>query len=309
MKIENLMTEKRNPASMELDTLSTLNILELINDEDRQVAFAVKEKLIDIGRVIDIIQARLRIGGKLIYIGAGTSGRLGVLDASECPPTFGISDDKIIAVIAGGDQALRVALEDAEDNSTQGINDIAKQQVGKLDVVIGIAASGRTPYTIGALKEARNRGAVTACIVCTPDSEMEAITDYPIVIKVGPEVVTGSTRMKAGTAQKMVLNMISTASMVKIGKVYSNLMVDVMASNEKLRKRAKLIVAEAAGVDVESAEEALIKYGTAKEAILGLLTGAEQGEIKYVLQINDGHLRQALDHFMSRLGDEGHSKS
>jgi len=304
MEIGNLLTEKRNPASMDLDTLSTRQIVGLINEEDGRVALAVQRKLGDIGELVDVIHARLLSGGRLIYIGAGTSGRLGVLDASECPPTFGIPAEQIQAIIAGGDRALRIAFEDAEDDSLQGAKDIAAKQIGESDVIIGIAASGRTPYTIGALEEAKKRGAATACIVCTPASEMEAVADYPIVIEVGPEVLTGSTRMKAGTAQKMVLNMISTATMIKLGKVYSNLMVDVVASNEKLRKRAVHIVAEAAGVDRAEAEEALSTYGSTKKAIAGLMTEADQPEIERVLQLKEGHLRETLDCLKSLKGGE-----
>lgn len=304
MQIENLLTEKRNPASLDLDTLSTHEIVALINDEDKQIAHAVRNKLDDIVKMVDAIHLNLLSGGRLIYIGAGTSGRLGVLDASECPPTFGVSEDQIKAIIAGGDSALRIALEDAEDDSAQGAKDIALQKIGESDVVIGIAASGRTPYTIGAMIEAKKRGAATACIVCTTDSEMETVADFPIVIETGPEVLTGSTRMKAGTAQKMVLNMISTATMVKLGKVYSNLMVDVVPSNDKLRKRAALIVAEAAGVKSTEAENALLLYGSPKKAIAGLMTSADKTEIERVLHMKKGHLRETLTYLKSFKGGE-----
>lgn len=304
MQIENLLTEKRNPASLDLDTLSTHEIVALINDEDKQIAHAVRNKLDDIVKMVDAIHLNLLSGGRLIYIGAGTSGRLGVLDASECPPTFGVSEDQIKAIIAGGDSALRIALEDAEDDSAQGAKDIALQKIGESDAVIGIAASGRTPYTIGAMIEAKKRGAATACIVCTTDSEMETVADFPIVIETGPEVLTGSTRMKAGTAQKMVLNMISTATMVKLGKVYSNLMVDVVPSNDKLRKRAALIVAEAAGVKSTEAENALLLYGSPKKAIAGLMTSADKTEIERVLHMKKGHLRETLTYLKSFKGGE-----
>lgn len=304
MDINNLLTEKRNPSTTDIDRKTAYEIVKIINEEDRKVAVAVEDKIFEISNLVEVIHNNISKGGRLIYIGAGTSGRLGVLDASECPPTFNTKGDEVLAIIAGGDHALRFALEGAEDDSVQGANDIANHQVREKDVVIGIAASGRTPYTIGAMKEAKKRGAITGCIVCTPKSRMGEIADHPIVIQVGPEVITGSTRMKAGTAQKMVLNILSTASMIKMGKVYSNLMVDVVASNEKLRERAKYIVAEATGVDIEVASNALIEIGSTKGAILSLLTGEKRTVVEAALSKNNGNLRIALDQLKYCSGGE-----
>lgn len=299
MELDKILTEKRNPLTKEIDRLTSYEIVKLINEEDKKIADAIEDKLPAISDLVDVIHNKLNAGGRLIYVGAGTSGRLGVLDASECPPTFSTEEDQVLGIIAGGNHALRFAMEGAEDDKIQGEEDIAVHQVTEHDVVIGIAASGRTPYTIGAMEEAKKRGAVIGCVVCSPSSEMEAIADHPIVIEVGPEVITGSTRMKAGSAQKMVLNMLSTASMIQLGKVYSNLMVDVMASNEKLRERAKFIVAEATGVDMESAGMALAEHGSTKGAILSILTGVEGSLIDVTLTRNNGHLRKSLEELKS----------
>ncbi|WP_433744318.1 N-acetylmuramic acid 6-phosphate etherase [Falsibacillus pallidus] len=294
MNLQNIMTEKRNPSTMEIDQLSSMEIIQKINDEDQKVPMAIEAILPVIAKVVDAIVKGMKNGGRLIYIGAGTSGRLGILDASECPPTYGTSPEQVLAIIAGGDHAIQYAMEGAEDSIEGGEQDIINANVGQNDVVVGIAASGRTPYTIAAMKKAKELGAVVAAVVCSPNSPMEQAADFAIVAEVGPEVVTGSTRMKAGTAQKLILNMLSTASMIQLGKVYSNLMVDVMASNEKLRERAKLIVAEAAGVDVKEAEEALKEFGSAKPAILSLVTGLKGKEVLDLLEKHDGHLRAAI---------------
>lgn len=299
MEFYEIHTEKRNPLTTEIDTLNTIDIVNMINNEDKKIAVAVEEKLVEISNLVDTIHTKLAEGGRLIYVGAGTSGRLGVLDASECPPTFSAETDQVLAIIAGGTHALRFAIEGIEDDKNQGKNDIATHRIGEDDVVIGIAASGRTPYTIGAMEEAKRRGGVVGCIVCSPNSEMEAIATHPIVIEVGPEVLTGSTRMKAGSAQKMVLNILSTASMIKLGKVYSNLMVDVMPTNEKLRERAKYIVAEATGVNMESAEKALVENSSTKGAILSILTKVEGHLIEETLTRNKGHLRKTLQELKS----------
>lgn len=300
MDFNKILTEKRNPLTTNIDTLNTIDMIKLINTEDKKIAFAIEEKIVEISKLVDVIHKKLAFeGGRLIYVGAGTSGRLGVLDASECPPTFSTEKDQVLAIIAGGTHALQFAMEDVEDDKQLGEKDILALGIGKGDVVIGIAASGRTPYTIGAMEEANKQGSVVGCVVCSPNSEMEGIADYPIVIEVGPEVITGSTRMKAGSAQKMVLNILSTASMIKLGKVYSNLMVDVMASNEKLRGRAKLIVAEATGVDIETAGKAFDENRSTKGAILSILTEVEGDLIEEVLRSNNGDLRKALEQLKS----------
>ncbi|RLQ96585.1 N-acetylmuramic acid 6-phosphate etherase [Falsibacillus albus] len=295
MNLQNILTEKRNDHTFDIDQVSTLEMVKKINDEDKTVASAIESILPQVAKVIDWIVAGMKKGGRLIYIGAGTSGRLGILDASECPPTYGTSPDQVIAIIAGGDQAIQYALEGAEDDEEKGREDITAKKVGPNDVVIGIAASGRTPYTIAAMKQAKELGAKVAALVCTPQSEMEAVADEALVAEVGPEVVTGSTRMKAGTAQKLILNMLSTGTMIQMGKVYSNLMVDVMASNEKLKERAKLIVAEAAGVTLEEADAAMKEFKSAKPAILSLVTGLKGPEVAEMLQKHNGHLRAAIE--------------
>ncbi|HQY94834.1 N-acetylmuramic acid 6-phosphate etherase, partial [Caldilinea sp.] len=244
--------------------------------------------------------AALAAGGRLIYVGAGTSGRLGVLDASECPPTFGTDPRQVVGVIAGGERALRHPVEGAEDDAQQGEKDMRALGVGADDVVVGIAASGRTPYTLGAIRYARNGDAKVGCIVNNPGSEMEQVAHYPIVVLCGPEVVTGSTRMKAGTAQKMVLNMITTATMIRLGKVYENLMIDVEISNHKLRTRALGIIREITGSDEEQAARALNEHGSVKAAVFALLTGADQATIQTLLAANDGHLKRAMQAFEER---------
>ncbi|MFC7785097.1 MULTISPECIES: N-acetylmuramic acid 6-phosphate etherase [unclassified Rossellomorea] len=294
MDLHKILTETRNPQTLNIDTLSTEKILERINEEDQTVAYAVEKTIPVVSRVVDSIVARLKNGGRLLYVGAGTSGRLGILDASECPPTFSTNPGQVIGIIAGGERAIQFPLEGAEDDEEGGRNEIAIREVGANDVVVGIAASGRTPYTIGALKEAKSRGAVTASVVCSPQSPMCDVADHSIVAEVGPEVVTGSTRMKAGTAQKLILNMLTTASMIKLGKVYSNLMVDVMPSNAKLKVRARNIIMEAADVSEQEATEALETFGSVKPAILSLLTGLEEKEVYDLLTLHNGHLRSAM---------------
>src|SRR5678815_5329282 len=247
-------------------------MLTLINAEDQKVALAVRDELSYIAAAVDAIAARMQRGGRLIYIGAGTSGRLGVLDASECPPTFGTSPELVVGLIAGGDVALTDAVEGAEDDQMGGAREIAELNVGVNDCVVSIAASGRTPYAIGGLEEAKKRGALTVSIACNRPSPLEELAEIGIAPIVGPEVVSGSTRLKAGTAQKMVLNMISTGVMIRLGKTYSNLMVDLRATNNKLRRRANRIVADAAGVSLEQATQILQESdGEVKTAIVALL--------------------------------------
>lgn len=255
-KISHLTTETRNPKSSELDTLSSLEIIQIMNEEDHKVAQAINQQLPNISKAVDIIVNQLNEGGRVIYFGAGTSGRLGVLDASECPPTFS-STDEFIGIIAGGDKALRVPIEGAEDSLTLCVEDLKKLNLTSKDVAIGLAASGRTPYCIGGLEYAKSLGCHTVSVTCNPNSKMSQIAEIGIDIEVGPEVLTGSTRLKSGSAQKMVLNMLSTASMVRYGKVYGNLMVDVSPTNEKLVKRAVKIVVDATGCDEILAEKKL----------------------------------------------------
>ena len=289
------LTEQRNTRTSELDTLGTREILEIMNDEDVRVPAAVRAALPAIARVVDEIVERWRGGGRLFYFGAGTSGRLGVLDASECPPTFSSSSELVQGFIAGGDRALRRSVEAAEDRAEGGAADVATASVGEGDVVVGIAASGTTAYVLGAVAEARRRGAFTACVTCNPGSPLAAAVDQPIEVPVGPEVVTGSTRLKAGTAQKLVLNMLTTASMVRSGKVYGNLMVDLTASNDKLRRRAERIVASVTGLPERETVPYLeaTRY-RAKPAILMALIacGAEEAERR--LHQAGGFLRAAL---------------
>ncbi|MBD8845646.1 MULTISPECIES: N-acetylmuramic acid 6-phosphate etherase [Priestia] len=300
MNLNHILTEKRNPQTLNIDELSSLEIVKKINEEDHQVPHAINKVLPVIALLVDEIVSAFKQGGRLIYIGAGTSGRLGVLDASECVPTFGTPAEQVIGIIAGGDKALRHALEGAEDNKKQAIEDLKAINLSNKDILVGIAASGRTPYTLSALAYANSLGTVTGCVVNSPQSPMEQEAKYAIVAESGPEVVTGSTRMKAGTAQKLVLNMLTTASMVQIGKVYSNLMVDVQPTNDKLVQRAKNIIAELTGVSPEEAAESLQTYKTPKAAILALLTSIEADEVHRLLDKHDGHLKKAIGEAMEQ---------
>jgi N-acetylmuramic acid 6-phosphate etherase len=289
-------TEQCNPSTQDVDRRTTAEILEIMNDEDARVPRAVRAALPQIGRAVDEIVARWRRGGRLFYFGAGTSGRLGVLDASECPPTFSSPPEQVQGIIAGGDTALRRSVEAAEDHPEGGAADVERAGVGGNDVVVGIAASGTTPYVIGALQEARRRGAFTVSLCCNRGAPVSAHADVPIEVEVGPEVVTGSTRLKAGTAQKLVLNMLTTASMIRSGKVYGNLMVDLAASNAKLRRRARRIVSTAAGVDDAEADRLLAETGfRAKPAILMALAGCSAAEAARRLDSANGFLRAALE--------------
>lgn len=300
MNLNHILTEKRNPQTLNIDELSSLEIVKKINEEDHQVPQAINKVLPVIALLVDEIVSAFKQGGRLIYIGAGTSGRLGVLDASECVPTFGTPAEQVIGIIAGGDKALRHALEGAEDNKKQAIEDLKAINLSNKDILVGIAASGRTPYTLSALAYANSLGTVTGCVVNSPQSPMEQEAKYAIVAESGPEVVTGSTRMKAGTAQKLVLNMLTTASMIQIGKVYSNLMVDVQPTNDKLVQRAKNIIAELTGVSPEEAAESLQTYKTPKAAILALLTSTEGDEVHRLLDKHDGHLKKAIGEAMEQ---------
>ncbi|MDG2952466.1 N-acetylmuramic acid 6-phosphate etherase [Exercitatus varius] len=290
-----MVTEQRNADSMDIDRLNALEIVKIINREDQRVPLAVERCLPQIAQAVEKIVAAFRRGGRLIYIGAGTSGRLGVLDASECPPTYGVSPDMVVGIIAGGEQALRRPIEGAEDNPQQGQTDLEKIRFSAKDVLIGIAASGRTPYVIGALNYAKSLNAVTIAVASNPGSAMAKIADIAIETVVGQEVLTGSSRMKSGTAQKLVLNMLTTASMILMGKCYQNLMVDVQASNEKLRARALRIVMQATECSEETAQQTLQRAdNNAKLAIMMILSGLEKAAAVQLLNRHQGKLRQAL---------------
>jgi N-acetylmuramic acid 6-phosphate etherase len=294
-ELDQLVSEERNPRSLSIDAMSSLEIVQLMNDEDRRVAEAVGKTLPQIAQAVDAIVAAFGKGGRLIYIGAGTSGRLGVLDASECPPTFGVPYDMVVGLMAGGPEALFKAKEGAEDDVAAGAGDLAGVDLTKNDVVVGIAVSGRTPYVLGALDYAKRIGAATVGLTCNPDSAIARAVDISIAPVVGPEVVTGSTRLKSGTAQKLVLNMLSTASMVRIGKTYQNLMVDMHASNEKLVARAIRIVMQATECSPDVAEGALARTGNdVKLAILTILTGKPPDDARAALDEAGGFLRRAV---------------
>lgn len=247
--------------------MTVRDLLTNINKEDQSVPLAIEKVLPKIETLVEAIVLKMKNGGRLFYIGAGTSGRLGILDASEIPPTYGMPHDKVIGLIAGGDQAIRKAVENAEDDSTQAWKDLSKFEINGADVLIGIAASGRTPYVIGGVKDARRHNILTGCITCNTDSELAKNVDYPIEVLVGPEFVTGSTRMKAGTAQKLVLNMISTTTMIKLDRVKGNKMVDMQLSNKKLVNRGTLMIVEELGISHDEAEQLLLKFGSVRKVI------------------------------------------
>jgi N-acetylmuramic acid 6-phosphate etherase len=291
-----LATEQRNPASADLDLLDTMGIVSVINDQDRTVADAVAAEIPRIAAAIDAIVLAIRAGGRLIYIGAGTSGRLGVLDASECPPTFNTDPELVVGLIAGGDHALRHPVEQVEDRPEAGAEALDTIAVSDRDAVVGIAASGRTPFVLGAMERARAVGASTIGLCNSPDSALSKLVDITIAPLVGPEVVTGSTRMKAGTSQKMVLNMLSTGAMVKLGKTYGNLMVDVQSTNAKLRERAVGIVRDAAHITDEGARAALnAADGEVKTAIVANRLGVASVVARERLRQNGGIVRAALE--------------
>lgn len=300
--LNQLTTEQRNPNTMQIDSLSALEIVRLMNNEDKQVALAVEQNLPAIAQAVEKIVEAFGQGGRLIYLGAGTSGRLGVLDASECPPTFGVSPEMVKGIIAGGDRAIRHAVEGAEDNAEAGKADLQQIGFSARDVLVGIAASGRTPYVIGALEYAKQLGATTVSLVSNPNAKMADIADIAITTVVGAEALTGSSRLKSGTAQKLVLNMLSTASMILIGKCYQNLMVDVQATNEKLRARAVRIVMQATDCSKEQAEQALVQANQhAKLAILMVLTGLDNAAAEQLLHARQGKLQGALEKFKVEL--------
>src|SRR5258708_2209338 len=293
--LEKLLTEQPNPASVSIDTLPTEQALRIINAEDQKVAAAVEREIPAIARAVDAIVAALEKGGRLFYLGAGTSGRLGVLDASEIPPTFSAPPEMVQGIMAGGEAALSRATETTEDDPAIGVRDLRARAFAANDVLVGIAASGRTPYVLGAVAEAKKLGAVTIGICCVPDAALSSAVDIPIAPLVGPEIVAGSTRMKAGTAQKLVLNMISTATFIRLGYVYGNLMVNVQPRNHKLIDRARRIVAHAAGVPYETAAELLdAADGSVRVAIVMSRAGADRLEAERRLAASGGRIAQAL---------------
>ncbi|MEU5278516.1 N-acetylmuramic acid 6-phosphate etherase [Streptomyces asoensis] len=293
--LESLTTEAFRPELADVDRLPTLDIARLMNGEDTGVPAAVGARLPQIAAVVDAVAARMARGGRLVYAGAGTAGRLGVLDASECPPTFATAPGQVVGLIAGGPSAMVTSVEGAEDSEDLAEADLAALALTPDDTVVGVSASGRTPYAVGAVRYARARGALTVGLACNAGSALAAATEHGIEVVVGPELLTGSTRLKAGTAQKLVLNMISTITMIRLGKTYGNLMVDVRATNEKLRARAHRIVALATGADDADIEAALTATGgEVKNAVLVLLAGVDGPAAARLLEESGGHLRAAL---------------
>ncbi|QBG34293.1 N-acetylmuramic acid 6-phosphate etherase [Litorilituus sediminis] len=293
-----MVSEGQNPATLAIDTLPTTEVLTLINQQDKLVAGAVEKAIPNISLAVDAIVEAFKAGGRLIYVGAGTSGRLGVLDAVECPPTFSVSDDMVIGLIAGGEKAMYKAVEGAEDSASLAIEELQAIHFNEKDILVGIAASGRTPYVISAIDYANSLSATTVSVTCNPGAPILANANIGICAEVGPEALTGSTRMKSGTAQKLILNMLTTASMIRRGKSYTNLMVDVHASNEKLYARASRIVMQATQCTHEQAREALQAANySAKLAILMILTNVDVETAKTLIDNNDGFLRAAVDEY------------
>lgn len=296
--LSGLTTERQNPASADIDSRSTRDILTIINTEDKKVPFAVEESLDRIAALVDAVVASFKKGGKLVYIGAGTSGRLGVLDASECPPTYGTPPWMVQGLIAGGREALVRSVEWAEDKEDQGVKDVQAIDFSSKDVLVGITASGQAPYVLGAMRYARDIGAVVGAISCNASSGTFELADHKILVDVGPEVVTGSTRMKSGTAQKLVLNMITTAAMIRIGKVYRNLMIDLTPVNKKLVERSKNLIMKATECDRPTAEHAFLASGKKpKIAILMVLLGIDAPTAERLVEANEGHLSSAVQAF------------
>lgn len=295
MDLTTMTTEKRNAATMELDRMSALEIATVMNREDRNVPLAIEKALPQIAETIEMVEHAFENGGRLFYVGAGTSGRLGVLDASECPPTFGVDGGMVVGLIAGGDRALRLPIEGAEDDMELCVKDLQGRELSGKDVLVGIAASGRTPYVLGGLEYARSLGCRTAAIACNKNSAVGQAADIAIEVEVGPEVLTGSTRLKSGTAQKLIVNMITTGAMVRIGKAYQNLMVDVVQSNEKLQVRAENIVIEATGVERAKARETIdAADGSVKTAITMILADCDKAGALALLDEAGGRIRDAV---------------
>ncbi|MET7273588.1 MULTISPECIES: N-acetylmuramic acid 6-phosphate etherase [Streptomyces] len=294
-QLETLTTEAFRPELAEIDRMSTLDIARVMNGEDATVPAAVAARLPEIAAAVDAVAARMSRGGRLVYAGAGTAGRLGVLDASECPPTFNTEPGQVVGLIAGGPEAMVTSVEGAEDSAELARADLDALSLTADDTVVGVSASGRTPYAIGAVEHARALGALTVGLACNAGSALAAAAEHGIEVVTGPELITGSTRLKAGTAQKLVLNMLSTITMIRLGKTYGNLMVDVRASNEKLRARSRRIVALATGAGDEEIERALAATdGEVKHAILTLLADVDGPTAARLLEDSDGHLRAAL---------------
>jgi len=294
--LKSIATEEQNQDTLDIDLLDSLGVVSLINNEDKKIAFAVEKVLPQVAQAVEKIVSAFAVGGRLIYIGAGTSGRLGILDAVECPPTFSVTDQQVLGIIAGGNNAIYKAVEGAEDDPQRAIDDLDKVNFTKNDVLVGIAASGRTPYVVAAMKYATAKEATVVGVSCSPNQIVGSLADINICAEVGAEALTGSTRMKSGTAQKLILNMLSTASMIRSGKSYRNLMVDVNASNEKLYARAVHIVMQATGCEYQTAKTALVDAdNNAKLAILLVLTGVNAEQGKTMLIKNNGFLRQAVD--------------
>jgi N-acetylmuramic acid 6-phosphate etherase len=294
MDLSHLLTEQQRPELTDLDLRSTAELVRLMAADQSEALDAVMAAASDISQAIDAVVDQLEAGGRLVYAGAGTAGRMGLLDAAECPPTF--TTDRVVGVMAGGPDAFLVSKEAVEDDVTAGAGDIDKLEIGSIDVVVGLTASGRTPYTIGAVTRARELGAVTIGVSCNPQSELSNHVDHAIEVVVGPEVIAGSTRLKGGTAQKVVLNMISTIAMVRTGKTFGNLMVDLKATNEKLRDRARRIVVQATECDVDDADRALAEAdGEVKVATLMLLTGAGAEPARERLAAHNGRVRDAME--------------
>lgn len=295
LQLSKMTTETRNPKTLELDAMSTTDILHVMNEEDRLLAKAIAKELGPIEKAVETIAASFEKGGRLIYVGAGTSGRLGLLDAVECPPTFGTVPDQVVGLLAGGHKAFVKAVEGAEDSKELGRGDLEVIKLTDKDTVVGIAASGRTPYVVGALEYANSVGAPTVALACNKESEIGRVSKIVIEVVPGPEILTGSTRLKAGTVQKMVLNMLSTVSMIRVGKVYKNLMVDVQQTNEKLHVRAENIVMEITSCDrVEARNYLKESEGSVKVAIIMYLVGCKKEEALEKLEKAKGHIREAI---------------
>lgn len=289
-----LLTEERNPASMDIDLKSTREIVGIINSEDARAAHAVQKELDSVARIVDLVADALSRGGRLFYVGAGTSGRLAVLDAVECPPTYGVDPSMVQGILAGGMEACYRAVEASEDDASLGEQNLRQAGVSARDMIVAISASGRTPYCVGAVRYAKSLGASTAAVVCTPNSLLSTLADVTVAVVAGPEVITGSTRMKAGTAQKMVLNMISTAAFIRLGYVFGNLMINVHLKNEKLIERGKRVLMAAAGVEYGRAEQAIESSGhDLRVALVMLLQGISAAEARKRLDQCGGNLRQA----------------
>lgn len=293
--VKKISTESRNQNTKNIDLLTTKEMLQKINDEDKTVAYAVEKAIDNIAKVVDKVVEQIENGGRLIYIGAGTSGRLGVLDAAECPPTYGVSTDTVIGLMAGGMKATTFAVEGAEDRKDLAVQDLENVKLTKNDVVIGIAASGRTPYVIGGIEYAKKVGAFTSCITTSAGSVLASMVDVPIEAVTGAEVINGSTRMKSGTAQKLICNMISTTTFIKLGKVYENMMIDLQATNEKLVARALNIIVELTGYTKEEANAKLNEYETVKKVLINYFTGCtDNAIIDKTLEKVHGNIRKAI---------------